>query len=101
MNVLFRYSPDFTKVNAVYWETEEGVVRRKFLRSDGTVLQADVEEGTLASICSRVGGSHIALYPAVVDDLRSAFQYLGKASDLVELLPEAEIDCSTPNSPTA
>ncbi len=101
MNVLFRYSPDFTKVNAVYWETEEGAVKRKYLRSDGTVLQDDVDMSTLAQICNRVGGSHIAMYPAVVDDLRSAFQYLGKASDLVELLPEAPIDCSTAHSSSA
>jgi len=100
MNVLFRYSPDFTKVNAVYWENE-GVVRRKFLRSDGEVLEADVEKGSLANICDRVGGSHIVLYAAVVDDLRSAFQYLGKASDLVELLPEADIDCSPTNDTAA
>lgn len=92
MNVIFRYSPDFSKVNGVYWEADNGMVKRKFLRSDGTVLEADVEEGTLSDIMNRVAGSHIAMYPAVVDDLRSAFQYLGKASDLVETLPEANID---------
>jgi hypothetical protein len=41
------------------------------------------------------------LYAAVVDDLRSAFQYLGKASDLVELLPEAQIDCNVTHSASA
>ena len=101
MDVLFRYSPDFTKVQSVYWQGEDGKVMRKVLRADGSVAEEPIDWPDLATVCNRIAGAHTPMYPAVVDDLRSAFQYLGKASDLVETLPEADIGCNTTTEPAA
>jgi hypothetical protein len=92
MVVLFGYSADYSKVTSIFYADEDGVVVQKTLRSDGTVKERRHPHETLAEVMKDLGRSLSPLYAAEVDDLRSAFKYLGKAADLVSLLPGADLD---------
>lgn len=91
MKVLFAYSTDFKKVQGVIWQDESGIKERT-LMSDGTTRDKDLNYESLVDVRQQLGRAMYPLYPAEVDDIRLAFKYLGKASDLVELLPEADLD---------
>lgn len=90
MKVLFGFDTGHAKVVEVLWE-EDGEVMTRMLRSDGSIKDDSTGIYGLASALVELGGAYSPMYPAEVDDLRSAFQYLGKAADLVETLPEASL----------
>jgi hypothetical protein len=90
MDVIFGYIPG-GKISSVYWkDSNTGEVTQRTLRTDGTVTDKVMTQN-LYFVLTRISSSHYWTYPAVVNDIRTAFKYLGKNPDLVELLPEAEI----------
>lgn len=91
MQVLFAYSTDFKKIQAVIWQDETGINERT-LMSNGTTRDKQLNFTSLSEVHQQLGRAMYPMYPAEVDDIRLAFKYLGKASDLVELLPEADLD---------
>lgn len=90
MTVLFGYSLDFEHVTTVYWE-QDGIVKMRVLRGSGMAEEDMPEYQTLAQLKADLGRGVYVMYPAVVGDLRSAFKYLGKSTDLVETLPEVDL----------
>lgn len=92
MKVLFAYTPDFKRIEGVIWAEETGEVVERILMPNGSTKQRTLNFASLLDARNQLGRSMYPLYPAEIGDLRSAFKYLGKASDLVELLPEAELD---------
>lgn len=91
MKVMFGYNADCDRIDSVYWETEDGVEARALL-SDGTFRDEKLKYGKLSDAYRRMRGSFNPFYVTEVDDVRSAFKYLGKASDLVETLPRVLFD---------
>lgn len=90
MNVIFSYMSDGI-VDSVYWQDlASGTTMERTLKSDGSVSDQVLANG-LDWVVNFLQSSHVYMYPAVVDDVRTAFKYLGKSSDLVQLLPEADI----------
>jgi hypothetical protein len=70
-------------------------------RNDGSVTEKALAADTLIDAID-AQGLYSPTYPAEVDDLRSAFKYLGKAADLVETLPEVDLsNAGQPNSPAS
>ena len=92
MKVLFGYSADFSKISAVCWQTEDGEVVERVLRIDGSTKDYVHPHETIEDMWKHVGAVMDLMYPAEVDDIRTALKYLGKSSDLVELLPKATFD---------
>jgi len=91
MNVVFVFDGK-DRTRRVMWEDEEsGCVRARLLMSDGAVSEEVVDCSGLYDAMVQYAGPYTPMYPAEVDDLRSAFKYLGKASDLAEMLPEAHV----------
>ena len=99
--VLFGYSGDLRTVASVYWQDGD-TDKHRVLKTDGTIVDREFHEPTLAAVKNRYGRSMHPLHAAEVDDLRSAFKYLGKASDLIELLPEVDLeDAEQPDKESA
>lgn len=87
MLILFGYSNDLEKTDAVYW-VEDGSVMERILRSDGTSRQKRLEFPMLKDAVRQMSGVGNTMRYAEVKDLRTAFMYLGKSADLTDLLPE-------------
>jgi len=91
MHVVFVFSDDH-RVERVMWTDEtSGCTMVRALMSDGSTSEKKVNCKGLHDAMRRYGGAYSPMYPAEVGDLRSAFQYLGKAADLVETLPEVHV----------
>jgi len=98
MNVVFVFD-DEGRVRRVMWN-EDGAVKSRTLYGDGSMGDKNLGHSGLHSAMHKVGG-YSSAYSAEVDDLRSAFQYLGKAADLVETLPEVNVVDAQPNNSEA
>jgi len=90
MLVVFVFDGDRNRVREVMWQEADNLVVSRVWREDGTVTEKALGADNLAGAIDRQG-LYSPTYPTEVDDLRSAFKYLGKAADLVETLPEADI----------
>lgn len=86
MKVLFVSSQGRTR--AVVWQREPDLVMARVWYDNGTTEDKICDSDTLYQAIDEWGGLYSAVHIAEVDDLRSAFKYLGKASDLAETLPE-------------
>ncbi len=100
MKVLFTFSGDFKRVTGVIWENDDGDIVERILMPSGTTRDKTLNFDTLLDVRNQLGRSMYPLYPAEVADVRTAFKYMGKAADLVELLPEADLD-EQPDLPAA
>ena len=90
IKVLFGYSVGVYIVTAVMWK-QNGTLMERRLRSDGTVHESEVGE-TMFFAWHHLSSTHYGLGAYQVDDIRTAFKYLGKSVDLIEMLPGATID---------
>lgn len=89
MIVVFVFDGDRNRVREVMWQkAEDLVVSRIWHHNGSTVDEAQSADTLYEATTSR--GSYSPTYPVEVEDLRSAFKYLGKSADLVETLPEAD-----------
>lgn len=91
MTVLFYGNSSNNEVYAVYWEDDAGEVHERILSTDGKVSEHHIP-GYSLYLAAIESGLYTQTMAATVDDLRSAFQYLGKSFDLVETLPEADLE---------
>ena len=91
MKVIFSVAVSRFVVIAVTWKDDDGDIVERTLLSDGSVKDRVLNDPTLYSAMGSRHGSSSYAVPVEVADVRSAFKYLGKSSDLVELLPEATI----------
>lgn len=91
VTVVFGYGPDFSRVVSVYWQDDEGV-KGKHIRNNGEVFEKSYRYSSLRQCIDDVSGTYSPVRPAQVEDLRSAFKYLGKSSELADMLPEAQIE---------
>lgn len=89
MLVLFGFSGDLKKTAKVFFVDNDGLVRYRYMRPDGTVTLRETGLKTLEDVARDHANRMSPLYPAEVGDVRSAFKYIGKSADLVDLLPEA------------
>jgi len=96
MVVVFEFTMDGSRVEAVHWE-EKGCMVGKVLAPDGT-LKDERREGCphLSELAREVAGGQGMAYSAEVDDVRSALKYLGKSSDLVRMLPFVDVHLEAP-----
>lgn len=76
------------RTNAVIWQKDVDVVMARVIFNNGTTEDRICDADTLYDAVKEWSGSYSTVHIAEVDDLRSAFKYLGKASDLAETLPE-------------
>lgn len=91
MDVLFVFDSGQGRIIAVIWE-DDGKCRMRKLDSRTSFKDEDLDDvDSLRNAVLIYGGPYSPMYPARVNDLRSAFQYIGKSSDLVKLLPTAEV----------
>lgn len=86
MRVLFVSSQGRTR--AVVWQKDVDIVLARVWYDNGTTEDKICDSDTLFDAIDEWGGLYSGVHIAEVDDLRSAFKYLGKASDLAETLPE-------------
>jgi len=98
MHVVFVFD-DEDRVRRVMWD-DDGVVKARTLYGDGSVSDDSLGHAGLHSAMHKTGG-YSSAYATEVDDLRSAFQYLGKAADLVETLPEVNVVDAQPSNSEA
>jgi hypothetical protein len=98
MRVVFGFDSSHDRVVKVLWEDDRGQVKVRIRKPDGSTKYRDMGHAGLAEVVLSVGGAYSPMYPTDVDDLRSAFQYLGKAADLVETLPKAYLGDKQTNS---
>lgn len=89
MNVLFISVMGRTR--GVAWQRDVDIVMERVWYDDGTTEDKICDSDTLYEAVDELGGLYSAVHIAEVDDLRSAFKYLGKASDLAETLPEVSV----------
>lgn len=90
------------RTHAVLWQKGPGLVMSRVMFEDGKTEDQVCDSDTLRAATREWSGSYSAVHVAEVDDLRSAFKYLGKASDLAETLPEVSAnDTSTLASPAS
>ena len=88
------------RTNAVLWQKGAGVVMARVLFNSGKTEDQVCDSDTLYRAADEWSGSYSSVHVSEVDDLRSAFKYLGKASDLAETLPEVSAhDTNTSASP--
>ena len=101
MKVIFKYDMDAGIVKGVMYENEDGQAAGKVMRNDGSIhdmstlgrsVKGKPASFSLYDAFIERGGAYNPLYPAEVDDLRTAFKYLGKSVDLVKTLPEVFFD---------
>ena len=90
MRVVFIFDAQRDRVREVIWE-DDGIVMAKIMKSDGSIEDEHLDAEDLYMAAHSEGGPYSPAYPAEVDDLRSAFKYLGKAADLAETLPGADL----------
>ncbi len=91
MKIIFGLSyPDYT-VDSVCWK-QDGEIHERTLMSDGSVRDRIINNPSLYWVWVNWGSSHHPLHATEVLDIRTAFKYLGKKSDLIELLPETTIE---------
>ena len=88
MNVLFVSSQGRTR--AVVWQRDTDIVLARVWYDNGKTEDKICDSDTLYDAIKEWGGLYSGVHIAQVDDLRSAFKYLGKASDLAETLPEVD-----------
>lgn len=97
MNVVFVFDGN-DRTRQVMWHDEKsGCVKVRMMKDDDSISEDVVSCNGLYDAMRRYGGAYMPMYPAEVDDLRSAFKYLGKASDLAEMLPQANVTDPQPN----
>lgn len=89
MNVLFVSTQGRTR--AVIWQQDVDIVLARVWHDNGTTEDKICDSDTLYEAIDEWGGLYSGVHVAEVDDLRSAFKYLGKASDLAETLPEVSV----------
>ena len=94
MLVVFVFDGDHDRVREVIWQKAENLVVSRIWRSDGSIVEKAKVADTLIGAIDATG-LYSSTYPAEVDDIRSAFKYLGKAADLVETLPEVDLSYGT------
>ena len=91
MIVVFEFTMDRGRVQAVHWE-EGGCMVGKTLMQDGSIRDERREHCTdLSELTREVAGGQGQAYTAEVDDVRSAMKYLGKAADLAMMLPHVNV----------
>jgi len=76
------------RTNAVIWQKDLGLIMARVMFNNGTVEDQVCDSGDMRSAANEWSGSYSAVHVAELDDLQSAFKYLGKASELSETLPE-------------
>lgn len=94
MNVLFVSSMGRTR--AIVWQRAADIVMARVWYDNGTTEDKICDSDTLFQAVDEWGGLYSGVHIAEVDDLRSAFKYLGKASDLAETLPEVSVHAIRP-----
>lgn len=101
MLVVFVFDNDHDRVREVMWQKADNLVVSRIWRDDGSTFEkAQAADDLVGAVDAQ--GLYSPTYPAEVDDLRSAFKYLGKAADLVETLPEVDLsNAGQSTSPTA
>ncbi len=96
MVVIFEFTMDRGRVEAVHWE-ENGSMVGKVLAPDGSLNDERREHIThLSELAREVAGGQGQVYSAEVDDVRSALKYLGKSADLVQMLPFVDVHADAP-----
>lgn len=90
MKVLFGILTDNYTVGSMIWRDEDGLHELTLL-SDGSVREKFLALDSMYEAKRRLFSSHYPCISAEVPDIRLAQKYLGKKSDLVELLPRAAI----------
>ena len=85
--VMFGYSEDGSKVSSVAWDAD-GRLMMKELHGNEMVRQEVPDVETIDDLYQATLNSGVGACLARVDDVRSAFKYIGKSKDLAELLPE-------------
>ena len=88
--VMFGYSGDFQKIWSVYYMKDDQVSVRR-LMDNGSIQEQPLGYSDIPSAYYGMNSTMNPLYVADIDDERSAFKYLGKSSDLIHLLPEADL----------
>lgn len=101
MLVVFVFDGDHDRVREVMWQKAENLVVSRVWSDDGSIAEKALSADNLIQAID-AQGLYSPTYPTEVDDLRSAFKYLGKAADLVETLPEVDLsNGGQPTSPAA
>lgn len=98
MRVVFGFDASYDRVVQVYWEGDQGEVMVRTRKQDGSSFDRSLGCCGLQKVMMEYSSPYSPLYPAEIDDVRSAFKYLGKAADLAETLPEADLGDSQTNS---
>lgn len=86
MKVFFVFSQDRTR--AVAWQQDKTTVMVRVIDQAGKTRDERAESLSLYDAMKEWGGTYSTLHIVEVEDLRSAFKYLGKSSDLAETLPK-------------
>jgi hypothetical protein len=97
VNVLFISSMGRTR--GVAWQRDVDIVLHRVWYDNGTTEDKICDSDTLFEAIRELGGLYSHVHIAEVVDLRSAFKYLGKASDLAETLPEVSAYAIQPAAP--
>lgn len=91
MVIVFDISTQTHKVRGVYWEEGESFAG-KHLVSDGSLEDISMPGPMhISELVRELAGGQGHAYPAEVDDIRSGLKYLGKSSDLAEMLPQVDV----------
>jgi len=86
------------RTHAVVWQKDVDIVLARVLYDNGKTEDKICDSDTLYDAVDEWGGLYSSVHIAEVDDLRSAFKYLGKASDLAETLPEVSVYDISPSA---
>lgn len=96
MKVVFAIKYPSMQTSGVYWEAD-GETHERSLLSDNTMrdrVVGDSVDRNLYWVTQRLGSEYVSMRPTEVKSIAAAMKYLGKSSDLIQLLPEADFDDS-------
>jgi hypothetical protein len=91
MLVIFVFDGDRDRVREVIYQKAENLVASRQWFPNGTTKDTVLAADDLVQALEERGGMYSPCHPTEVDDLRSAFKYLGKSADLAETLPDVDL----------
>jgi hypothetical protein len=96
MVVIFVFDGDRDRVREVIYQKADNLVASRQWLSDGSLKDTVLAADDLIQAMEERGGLYSPCHPAEVEDLRSAFKYLGKSADLAETLPDVDLAALQP-----
>lgn len=92
MKILVVSSAGDNRIRRVIWQADTNLVACRRMYDDGVTSDEAMPQDTLYEAMEDISNEYTDVRLVEIADLRSAFKYLGKSADLINTLPELDVN---------